>query len=436
MLRSSLLASSLLLIACGPAPPRESPDVVILMLDTTRADHLGPFTKNGKCQTPFLDRLAEECLVFDNAWTASTCTAPSIATMFTGLHPTRHGVEVNLLAQVGKKQEGVKVVDFLASVDLVALPRSVSTLTEHLQGAGYQTVGVGSNPNFCEALGFSRGFDHFSEHPHRDATALRDELRGIRAKLDESRPTFTYLHFMDPHAPYESRAPWCEHAGEDDCSPRCRYRSEVSFLDSELERLFEESGWMEQEDLVLILVTDHGEEFLDHGQIMHRFSVYSELSKAALMIRGPGVEAGRTQTPAHHVDLLPTILSMLDLAPPREMDGVSLQEDKAGASEAERPLLTSRRDGTSERRLWALTLGSWRLLQELPDGKAELYNWREDPRERRDLAKQERAKFEEMRDLLETFRTSLRPVPFEQVSVDLTERLNKELSHLGYVSED
>ena len=422
---------TLALVSWGGGGPQSGPDVVVILLDTTRADHLGPYRQEGGSLTPFIDRLAAESVVFEDAWCASTCTAPSIASVFTGLVPPRHGLQANILAQPRPKRDDETVVEFLSSVDLVALPRSVPTLTEHLHGAGYQTLGIGSNPNFCEALGFSRGFDHFSEHPHRDAQEMAAELRRLRAELDPDRPTFTYLHFMDPHAPYLQRAPWCPHAGEAECPPTCRYRSEVMFMDAQLEEIFEESGWLADEEAIVLLVTDHGEEFWDHGDIMHRFSVYGELSRAGMLLRAPGLEPGRSRAPAHHTDVLPTLLALLDLPPPEMMDGVVLGGTQ-DPGDAERPLLTCRLDAAGNRHLWGLTVGRWRLLEETPSGRVELYDRYTDPGERKDVSRAQPAVLAKLRAQLEELRAGLEPVPFEHVTVDLTDRLNDELKHLGY----
>jgi arylsulfatase A-like enzyme len=434
MSRPGILVALIALASCGAGRHDARPDVVVIMLDTTRVDHLGPYAETAR--TPFLDRLAQDSVVFENAWTASTCTAPSIASVFTGLLPPRHGLESNILAQAGAKGEDETVREFLSSIELVALPLSVPTLTEHLSAVGYQTLGIGSNPNFCEALGFSRGFEHFSESPNRDAREMAAELRRLATQLETGRPTFTYLHFMDPHAPYKQRAPWCPHEATTECASLCRYRSEIAFLDAELESIFGEMGWLENEDTIVVLVTDHGEEFLDHGDIMHRFSVHQELSRAGLFLRAPGLDPRRTSAPAHHTDLLPTILALLDLPPPRMLDGIALDRAALEESDTQRPLLTCRLSPHDGRHLWGLTVGDWRLLEEQPSGVAELYDLARDPKEEHDLARQRPQVFSRMREQLELLRRGIEPVPFERVTVDLTDRLNDELSHLGYVGEE
>ena len=419
--------------ACGveaPAPWR--PDVVFIMIDTARADHLGPFTDEDPTPTAFLDRLAAQSVVFENAWAAATCTAPSTASVFTGLIPPRHGVEGNLLGLTRDRRPDETVREFVSSVELVALPGSVRTLTEHLADAGYQTIGVGANPNFCEALGFSRGFDLFSEHSYRDAEAMAVELRRLSQELQPDQPTFTYLHYMDPHVPYQQRHPWCPHETPRGCRSICRYRSEIAYLDSQLERLFDEMGWLE--DTLVVVVTDHGEEFGDHGDIMHRYSVHQELARAGLLIKVPGVAPRRTALPAHHTDLLPTVLELLDLPQPTTLDGFALLSALDAKPDLDRPLLTCRAKKGAQ--LWGLTIGEWRLLQEEPSGAAELYDIGRDPRELRDLASQRPEVLARLQERLAHIQSKIRPVPREHVTVDLSEALNEDLLNLGYAGDD
>lgn len=423
------------LAACGPESPAAwRPDVVVIMLDTTRADHLGPFTDEDPTPTPFLDRLAERSIVFENAWTAGTSTAPSTASVFTGLVPPRHGVEGNLLAQTREKGADESFRSYISSLELVALPDSVPTLTEHLANAGYQTVAVGANPNFCRALGFSRGFDRFSEHEDRDADAVITELRRLSQGLLPDRPTFTYLHFMDPHSPYQRHRPWCAHEVRKECSPICRYRSEISYLDSKLGELFGEMGWLT--DTIVVVVTDHGEEFGEHGQIMHRYSVHQELARAGLLITVPGVEPRRTTLAAHHTDILPTLLDVLDLDEPPTVDGIALLKVLEADPDLDRPLLTCRVGKRGEKSLWGLTKGSWRLLQDEPSGVAKLYDIEHDPLEQHDLAARRPELLAKLQEHLKRIRSALRPVPRKRVTVDLSELLREQLVQLGYTSGD
>jgi len=433
----SLLVSALslglllTLSTCSAEQAAPPPDVVILMLDTARADHLGPFNERSPVPTPFLDALAERSLVFENAWAASTHTSPSTASIFTGLVTLRHGVQTNNYP----------------NLPLVALPKSVTTLAEHLSLAGYQTLGVGSNPNINEERGFHRGFDTYSANNYLHAGELAEKLYELQVDFDPDRPMYTFMHFMDAHIPYNSRQPWCRHgreASKEECPTRCRYRSEIAFLDSQLEKLFDRMGW--HEDTIVVVVTDHGEEFGDHGDIMHRYSVHTELARAGLLILIPGVEPVRSDVPAHHIDILPTILRALDLPSPEILDGSPLQPFLAREQEArnagrrssrvsdQRPLLTHRSQG--DKALFGLTIGPWRLIEEFPNGRVELYHIGEDPREERDLATRRPDMLEKLRARLQGYITALDPIEVEEVSIDFDDEQIEELRRLGYLGDD
>ena len=433
---SSLALSGLLLglSACSEGTQRvDRPDVVLLLLDTTRADALGPFGGEQAAATPFLDSLAAESVVFENAWTGSTWTGPSSASVFSGLIPPRHGLVQNLWAQVGTGRDDRKLMDYMASVELVAIPDSIQTIPEHLKAAGYQTIGVATNPNICKEFGFTRGFDQYELQIDADSDTAVDLMLGFAEELDPARPRFFFLHLNDPHVPYKQRAPWCPHTDKKGCSDHCRYYSEVSFLDSQLERLFE--ALQLEEDAVIALVTDHGEEFNDHGHLFHRYSVHRELSRAALMVKAPGAQPRRTRMPAHQVDVLPTILERLDLAPPETRDGIALIPALDDAQMLERPLITHRIGGKEDRVLWALSVGRWRLIEELPDGELKLYDIEADPREQNDLAASQPEKLAELRARFAQLRSELVPVPQAHVRVDMTEHLTEELIKLGYAGD-
>jgi arylsulfatase A-like enzyme len=196
--------------------------------------------------------------------------------------------------------------------------------------------------------------------------------------------------------------------------------------------VFEERNWLE--DTIVVVVTDHGEEFGDHGDIMHRYSVHQELARAGLLIRVPGFEPRRTAIPAHHTDLLPTLLEVLDLRQPETVDGIALLSTIDAAPFSERPLLTCRTG--KDKTLWGLTVGKWRLLQDEPSGTVELYDVERDPQERIDLAVERPEVLADLQQRLALMRSELQPVPREHVTVDLNGLLNSELARLGYAGDE
>jgi choline-sulfatase len=433
----TLLSLAFCLAGCGEVGAGSvRPDVVLIILDTTRADRLGPFADHGQAAaTPFLDELAAQSVVFENAWTGSTWTGPSCASIFTGLIPPRHGLVQNLSAQVAFGRDGRKFLDYMADVPLIAMPRSVRTISEHLHDAGYQTVGVATNPNLCDDFGFTRGFDEYDLERFCDADRAVDKLLGMAAELEPTRSRFLFLHLNDPHVPYQRRSEFCPHAADDECNNRCRYRSEISFLDSHLRRLFEVLDL--DDDTLVILVNDHGEEFHDHGDIGHRYSVHRELARAALMVKAPGVRPRRSDLPAHHVDILPTVLEVLDLAPPETRDGIALMPvlDDESRRVRMRPLITHREGGRDGRTLWALTLGKWRLLEELPDGVVKLYDIEADPFEKSNVAAARPRVLGGLRQHFAELRAEIEPLTFEHIQVNMTDQLTEDLIKLGYAGD-
>jgi len=436
--RSSHLLISLSLLsvisacAADEAPPQ--PDVVLIVMDTTRQDHISPFSEENS-SGPFFEKLAAQSMLFENAWTASSWTAPSSATIHTGLHPQRHGLLQCLWAQVGPPPEGAKVQDILAKVDLVAMPSGVQTLGEHLAQAGYRGIGVAANPNICEELGFARGFESFTLKNDVGTEELIQRFHAAKSEEETSRPLFAYFHLNDPHAPYQRHEEHCPHLEDgSECIFNCWYQSEIDFVGAQLGSLFDEMGWWE--GAVIVLVNDHGEEFGEHGQIGHRFSLHPEVCRAPLMISAPGLTPRRTSLPAHQVDILPTVLDLVGLPQPELGDGMNLTGITDASQHKERPILSHRSEPRSGKELWSLLIGDWRLTDEQPTGTLTLFNISEDPSEKANLADAHPEKAAAMSERLNTIRASLSPLPRNKVQVDLTYRLNMELRRLGYVGEE
>ena len=159
------------------------------------------------------------------------------------------------------------------------------------------------------------------------------------------------------------------------------------------------------------------------------------LSRAALLVRAPGTRPRRTDLPAHHVDILPTILERLDLRPPQTRDGVALIPALEDEEAASRPLLTHRTGGRQGRELWALTWQGWRLFEETPDGLLELYHVQTDPKEQDELSAEEPERLAIMRAKMAELRAGLEPLPASRVQVDMTDQLTEELIKLGYAGD-
>jgi choline-sulfatase len=384
---------------------RDRYNVLLIVMDSLRADHTAPYGDRD-AHTPWLARLAKQGVTFDNARSSSSWTRPSIATLFTSLQPSSHGV--------------LTFADGLAD--------SLPYLPEILQQSGYRTLAVVNNAMVASDFGFARGFDRMSQlYPmdSEEALAARrdpESLAGfvwsryIAAWLRDaaSRPFFIYLHEVDPHSPYEPPEPYAslhDFGYDGDAQStlmglralrqepdsfdardirhlRSQYRGEIAFMDRYL-------GWvvdrLEALDLarstLVIVASDHGEEFWDHRSVGHGHSVYEELLRVPLVMRLEGVlPAGRrVQTDVGLVDLAPTLLDLLGLEAPARMRGESLLPYIAAADDY-RPLRAS---FARANRSWeSLSYGRWKLIldRSQDDLQPALFDLEEDPREQHDRA--------------------------------------------------
>ena len=338
-----LLAVALLslpLISCAGEPAGRGevrrPNVVLYVVDTVRADRLGAYGYE-KPTSPRLDAFAQSAILFENAYAQSSWTRPAVASLFTGLLPPAHRT-------VGRRS---------------VLPEEATTLTEILSANGYEGLGLVRNPNVGAAFGFSQGFARFrSEDRERDETMLDR----VRLWLDERQaaegPFFLYLHAIDPHGPYSparefeqmfdaggapthyrtvnyllqlNRGEVEPDGGTAEAMSRL-YDAEVAQNDRAFGQLLDEldarglAG-----DTAVIYVSDHGEEFEEHGRWEHGVSLYEEVLRIPFVMRLPGIAPRRIETPAQHVDLLPTLLAYLGIEAPATDGRDLLSEPKRGA---------------------------------------------------------------------------------------------------------
>ena len=332
--------------------PRNLPDVVYIMVDTLRADALGSFGGT-RSNTPAMDALAADGIVFDQTISAAPWTRPSVASQLTSLHPVRHGA----------RHKSSHIADDALSVAQV------------LAANGYETVGFRNNRHLHGALGFARGFNRYEsalaglgsdrqpagnqsmvyrqlsglsvavggakpEHGanYAPAEALFDLARTIiDGRSGDDAPLFLFLHAYDPHDPYFDHSDaeadpilrtGNERPGSDQIEQmRQRYRGEVEYLDRHLGRFLAWLATQERyDDTIIVLVADHGEEFHDHGHAWHGLSVYDEQIRVPLIIKPAGrTLAGRRQSAlVSSLDVAPTIVSLLGLPIPPQWEGQAL----------------------------------------------------------------------------------------------------------------
>ena len=315
-MRLPLSSLSLLLLAAacgdqgardvGPVPGfAEGNNLLVVTLDTTRADRLGCYGFDA-ARTPVLDRLAARGVLAERALTVAPITLPAHASLFTGLYPIDHGVRDN---------------------GIFVLADESHTLAETLAARGYQTAAFVSSFILARATGIAQGFDHFDDRMtssggrsvHEVERGAADTVDAALAWLNEGHPEpwFLWLHFFDPHAPYEPPASFAKMAG----SP---YDREIAHVDQELGRFLERYGQGGRlERTLLVALSDHGEGLGEHREATHGLFVYDSTMQIPLILSHPALRPARIAGQIVLVDLMPTLLEALGVAAPVAMSGAS-----------------------------------------------------------------------------------------------------------------
>ena len=451
--RAALVARFLLvgvvpaLAACGSAP--RPPNLILISIDTLRADRLGCYGY-ARPTTPFLDREALRGVLFEHATAPSSWTYPSHASMFTGLYPGRNGaIEI--------KQR---------------MRKDVTSLAEWLGARGYQAAGVVSSTLFL-GYGLERGFEplDYVESNGPEPSPVTTHALAWLESVDRSRPFFYLVHYLDPHSDYHSRPEYqdpfltpytgpatgksdqlYEHvAGQIRFTPEdARHLSDlydggVRQQDAELEKLFgalERSGLLE--NTVVVLVSDHGEEFLEHGGVMHGLTQYEESVRVPFLLWGPGVPHGvRLPQGVSLVDLMPTVLDLLGQPAPEGLDGMSLRplwEAPATPRPPRALFIEADMDPpTPTQRMMvpgddvAVRRGDFKLVWDPKADQAHLFDLARDPRETRDVAGEHPDVVRELRAELQRFR--LHRGPADGVT-PMTEDDLRRLQDLGYAGRN
>ncbi|HEV2851992.1 MAG TPA: sulfatase-like hydrolase/transferase [Thermoanaerobaculia bacterium] len=310
MLKQSCTAVSILAVfllaaavsaqsAKAPARPAASRDIVLITIDTLRADAPG-FAGNKRSQTPVLDRLAAQGRVFTNAHAHNVVTLPSHTNILTGLYPFQHGVRDN---------------------SGFVLPESIPTLATVLHGAGYATGAfVGAFP-LDSQFGLDHGFDVYDDHYPEGADEeefVIAERRGdevVRLALSwwqkqKGKPRFLWVHLYDPHAAYEPPEPFASRFRDNP------YLGEVAAADSFLAPLLGPFLDGKEKPALVVVTGDHGEALGEHGEETHGLFAYEATLKVPLVVWGRGVAPGRDARPARHVDIFPSILQVAGVNAP------------------------------------------------------------------------------------------------------------------------
>ena len=426
------LAVAALAVAAALAPPRPDPrpDVVLIVIDTLRKDHL-PSYGYARDTAPFLSRLAARGVVFDNAYSTAPWTAPATASLFSGRYPFQHGVVSGRLAVKKLQEQG-------APVRLNRIPAGIETIGEVMRRAGYETWAVTQNANITKDLGFDQGFEHFTSlSPSREADTITATLLGLRERMRGGRPDFVYLHYMDVHAPNPGRAPYFDASLAGVAREVSAYDSELRYLDAHLARSFRALGW--EQRAITIVTADHGEEFYEHGLQGHARTLFAEVLNVPLVVHAPGRFATHREAErVSHVDLLPTLRALCGLPPGPADSGVSL----LGLLEGRARRLPPRAlfadlwhaTPTERKRFLAATIeGEWKLIDGAPEGPM-LFHLDRDPfdqRNRHDAYPEIAAR---LRERLRDAEARLPRHEPEFLASVQDAAMNEDLRALGYVN--
>jgi arylsulfatase A-like enzyme/Flp pilus assembly protein TadD len=414
----------------------ERPSVIIIIIDTLRADYVGCYG-SPDAATPNIDRLATQGARFSQCITAAPVTLPSISTILTSTYPTYHGVRDN---------------------GIFKLDPSLVTLAEVFEEAGYATAAVVGAGVIGKGTGIEQGFDHFDADFSGDyaresslSPAEASEFALTQRRADEvtrlatawlarSRGPFCLVaHYFDPHAPYD---PPPEYGARYSSSA---YLGEVAFADSRLGPLLDAARQAASDNgLITALVADHGEGLGEHGEEQHGFFIYDSTVRVPFVVSYPplvaaGVEIGRQVSTA---DLAPTVLDLAGIAAPESWQGRSLAAAIAARRPAERGSMETTplacymetyrtRYSYSWSELTGIRYNGWKLVRA---PKPELYDLEGDPAETRNLYSSDPGRARAMESRLDELWAALRG-PFADLkpTVDLDESEIQKLKTLGYV---
>ncbi len=454
-------------VACGSeAPP---PNVLLVTVDTLRADHLGCYGY-GRNTSPRLDELAQRSVLFEQALVQWPKTGPSVCSLMSSTYGSTSGV----MRKTGK----------------IPIPPEYDYLAEILQDAGYDTRAMVTNPSLSRLLNYDQGFDEYGEafaSPSLDADRVIRFTQKMLLKRRLQEPWFLWVHFMEPHALYDPPDRFIAEFDGDEVyradtrppvpldpgvlggnkTPRAfgeiepaaylegfdqvrdyvvRYDAEIRFFDDEFGKFLD---WMEaQEKLrntVVVFTSDHGESLGDHDYyFQHGTYPYNACQRVPWLLALPEGAGKRVESPVGLLDLVPTLLDVLGLDPGWQFEGRSVLPflDGAGASLTKRPVFAE--SGYRDQFTISVTQGRHKLIRFGDPGLAqergghvyELYDFLDDPGETRNLVDELPDVVSSLRELLDPYmEEAYRKTPATSSELDLGSEHSQQLEALGYVGD-
>jgi len=442
------LACVPLLGACGEPPP---PDIVLVVVDTLRADHLGSY---GYAQptSPHLDALAAGGLWFRRAYAHSSWTLPSLASLVTGLLPHEH--------RVGRDPADPRRYG--------RLPPERETLAELLRASGYRCGAIVNNTYLAPEFALNQGFEEHYDYRGATLTEIRSAEASVDAALAWLRevgsgsPRFLLLHLMEPHLAYDPPAA-VRHAftgrgpppvevpfGSNEAFAALRsggrrlaaaeldyvrglYDEEILAVDRAVGRLLEGLDRLAPGRAAVFLTADHGEEFFEHGGFEHGHALWGVLTRVPLVIRAPGIAPERVDAVVQHVDVFQSILALAGVPRPPDTRGSDLlgRRPAEGGGDASFAVSESLLSGPEKA---SLVDPTHRLLVELETQRAEIWSLDRDGIEVARLAEEAaRKELTRLAPALERIRGHLDPIPAVAGPLIPDEETLLRLHALGYL---
>lgn len=441
----SAVGPGLWINGCSSRRRRKKPNIVFIIIDTLRSDHLG-CCGYGRDTTPNIDSLAAEAKLFTNAVAAAPWTLPSIASMLSSRYPCTLGI-----------REKIAVID-----DGAVMPAQL------LKQYGYRTHGVVSHSLLSARLGFGRGFDSYDESSsagHGGISSPAVTRKAVALLREEStRPFFLFLHYFDPHYNFilhnaynyypsyrggvRSNHPILDlwrirnELSADDIKYLVNlYDSEISFTDKYVGDLFD---FLRQrrlfDDSIIIVTADHGEEFMERGWIGHTITLHRELIGVPLIIKCSGYAPGVIDSGVGLIDIMPTIYSRLGLDIPEGAEGGPLELRRD--SLPDRPIFSETFNPQSHQpekvesiAYRSVISGGSKLIYDQIGGEKQIYDLVKDPAETHNLAGKSGDKSRELGVLLSGWISRMdKEQPKTQDGVQmLTPQQREQLKSLGYL---
>jgi arylsulfatase A-like enzyme len=432
-------------LACAEPPPR--PSLILISIDTLRADRLGSYGYE-RDTSPSLDALAARGVRFEAVVAESSWTLPSHMTLFTGLPPSVHGV----------------------TSDERRLSAEIPMLSEVLREDGYRTFAFTGGLYVAPNFGFGRGFEsyasalrHYStgaERPIPLDMALDGTLKRI-AELGPAEPFFAFVHTFDVHCPYDppeaytakfDSRPESDHVetadrcgdpdfNEMDLTPgqarflSDRYDAGIRHADDLLGAFFEKLGQAGVlERTFVAVVSDHGEEFLEHGRIGHQASLFIECLRIPWIVAGPGLAPAVVREPVGLADVMPTLLALLGVPAP-ETEGASMLAVMRGERPEDPDRIRFSELGVGPEVSSAIR-GDLHVLADRSTGSLRVFDWRRDRTEQNDLAGSDPARDRGLAQELKRHWSDLESSPFRRppgIAEGISDEQRAQLRALGYV---